>query len=73
MLFRTVPRKHWLIKQEHVLGTPKFTVKKLGPALCRSTLRSVLTQDKIVFTHGFIKSALSTAQLFSHLSETISK
>jgi len=34
-------------------------------------LRSVLTQDKIVFTHGSIKTALSTAHLFSHLSETI--
>jgi len=32
-----------------------------------------LTQDKIVFTHGFIKTALSTALLFSHLSQTILK
>jgi len=48
-------------------------MKKLGPALCHLTLRSVLTQNKIVFTHGFIKTALSTAQLFSHLSEPILK
>jgi len=73
LLFRTVPREHWLIYQEHVLGTPKFTIKKPGPALGRLTLRSVLTQDKIAFTSGFIKTALSTAQSFSHLSETISE
>jgi len=48
-------------------------MNKPGPALYRSTLRSVLTQDKIVFAHRFIKSTLSTAQLLSHLLETISK
>jgi len=61
MLFRTVPREHWLIQQEHALGTTRFTIKKLGPAFCRSTLRSVLTQNDIVFTHGFTETTLSTA------------
>jgi len=40
---------------------PKFTIKKPGPAHYRSTLRSILTQDKLVFTHGFIETTLSTA------------
>jgi len=73
LLFRTVPREHWLIQQEHDVGTPKFTIKKLGPALYRSTLRSVLSLDKIVFTHGFIKIALSTALLISITSRLYSK
>ena len=47
--------------------------KKPGPALNRSTLRSVLTQEKIVFGHGFIKTTLSTARLSSHFSEIILK
>jgi len=42
---------------------PKSTSKKLGPALYRSTLRSVLTRDKIIFTHGFIVITLSTVLL----------
>jgi len=37
----TVPREHWLISQECVLGTPKFTMKQLGPTFYRWTLRSV--------------------------------
>jgi len=36
-------------------------------------LRSVLTLDKIVFTHGFIKIALSTALLISITSRIYSK
>ena len=48
-------------------------MKKVRPTLCHSTLRSILTSDKFVFTHGFINVALSTAQLLSHLSETIPK
>jgi len=48
-------------------------MKKPGPTLCRSTLLSVLTGDKIVFTHGFINITLSSVQLLSHLSETILK
>jgi len=48
-------------------------MKKLGPTLCRLTLRFVFTQDKIVFTHGFIETILSTAHLFSHLPEIVLK
>jgi len=42
-----------ILKQEHVLGTPEITMKKIRPALCHSTLRSVNHNEKIVFTHGF--------------------
>ena len=40
-------------------GTPKLTIKKLRPAGFRST-RSVY-HNRIVFTHGFINTTLSTA------------
>jgi len=44
-------------------------MKILRPALYRSTLRSVLTPDKIVFTHGFIVITLSTALKILTISE----
>jgi len=44
-------------------------MKKLGPAFYRSTLRSVLSSNEIVFTHGFVIVTLSTALLISITSE----
>jgi len=55
MLFRVVPREHWLIYDRNVLKARfEFTMKKVRPALYHSTLRSVLTSDKFVSTHGFL-------------------
>jgi len=48
-------------------------MKKIRPTLYRSTLRSVLTSDQFIFTHGFISITLSTALLGSQVSETILK
>jgi len=48
-------------------------MKKVRPAFYHSTLRSVLTLDKFVFTHGFIDITLCTAPLIFNMSENISK
>jgi len=45
---------------------PDVTMKKVRSALYRSTLRSALTLDIFVFTHGFITITLSTALLVSN-------
>jgi len=54
---------------EHILGAPELTIRKIRLALYHSTLRSVLTLDKFVFTHGFINITLSTALLIFNTSE----
>jgi len=54
---------------EHVLGAPELTIRKIRPALYHSTLRSVLTLDKFVFTHGFINITFNIALLICNTSE----